>query len=323
MKKWFGILVIVLITGCKQENSLYLTDLAKIIFADSALAAKIVVMEDEYTKQLGPYEMSASMKTTNKVTYDQFMNHLAVNVRSWLPQEKEMFERLSLKAKAALKDYDLNFPEEIILIKTTADEYGGISAAYTRMNAIMFTEKSILNDEDQLLKIYYHELFHVFSRQNPNLQKTLYQILGFEESNEIELPSEWNNVRITNPDAPVFNTVIELDSGEGSKTYTPYLFSTSPVYDTTRPGGLFQSVAFQLIEVIREDSLWIPLFFDGEPVFQNPFDMESFWQKIGKNTQYIIHPEEILASNFELLMLGETNVPNPEILHKLKEVLAK
>ena len=47
----------------------------------------------------------------------------------------------------------------------------------------------------------------------------------------------------------------------------------------------------------------------------------DFFEQVGKNTAYIIHPEEILADNFALLVLQERNVPSPEIIRKLEEIL--
>jgi hypothetical protein len=46
-------------------------------------------------------------------------------------------------------------------------------------------------------------------------------------------------------------------------------------------------------------------------------------EQVGRNTQYIIHPEEILADNFALLVLGESKIPTPEILQKMREVLSR
>ena len=46
-------------------------------------------------------------------------------------------------------------------------------------------------------------------------------------------------------------------------------------------------------------------------------------EQVGKNTDYIIHPEEILAENFALLVLNETKVASPEILQKMREVLMR
>ena len=46
-------------------------------------------------------------------------------------------------------------------------------------------------------------------------------------------------------------------------------------------------------------------------------------EQVGNNTDYIIHPEEILADNFALLVLGEHNMPSPEIPQKMREILLR
>jgi hypothetical protein len=42
---------------------------------------------------------------------------------------------------------------------------------------------------------------------------------------------------------------------------------------------------------------------------------------VGRNTGYLIHPEEILADNFELLIAADRRPPNPEIVHRMGEIL--
>ena len=49
----------------------------------------------------------------------------------------------------------------------------------------------------------------------------------------------------------------------------------------------------------------------------------GFSQQIGGNTGYIIHPDEILADNFTLLVLGRTNVPSPRILKEMENVFQR
>jgi hypothetical protein len=51
--------------------------------------------------------------------------------------------------------------------------------------------------------------------------------------------------------------------------------------------------------------------------------VSGFYEQVGRNTQYIIHPEEILADNFAMLVMGDQNVPSPEILKKLQDVLTE
>jgi hypothetical protein len=52
-------------------------------------------------------------------------------------------------------------------------------------------------------------------------------------------------------------------------------------------------------------------------------EVSGFVEQVGQNTDYVIHPEEILADNFALLVIGQQNVPSPEILHKMKAILTR
>ena len=61
---------------------------------------------------------------------------------------------------------------------------------------------------------------------------------------------------------------------------------------------------------------------DGEPVLLEPRNVPTFFDKIGRNTGYIIHPEEILAENFVLLVNNKTDVPTPRILREMRDVLS-
>jgi hypothetical protein len=52
-----------------------------------------------------------------------------------------------------------------------------------------------------------------------------------------------------------------------------------------------------------------------------PEGVEGFFEQIGRNTNYIIHPEETLANNFVHLMTGKQDLKNPEILEKIEAML--
>ena len=56
------------------------------------------------------------------------------------------------------------------------------------------------------------------------------------------------------------------------------------------------------------------VYSDGQPVLHTPAEIAGYIEKIGQNTQYIIHPEEILADNFTLAIEPKENLPNPEIV---------
>jgi hypothetical protein len=49
--------------------------------------------------------------------------------------------------------------------------------------------------------------------------------------------------------------------------------------------------------------------------------VEGFFEQIGRNTNYIIHPEETLANNFVHLMTAKQDLKNPEIPEKIEQLL--
>jgi hypothetical protein len=52
------------------------------------------------------------------------------------------------------------------------------------------------------------------------------------------------------------------------------------------------------------------------PTFRSlrPADTTGWFEQIGHNTRYTIHPDEILADNFVRLINGDTNLPTPQII---------
>jgi hypothetical protein len=85
----------------------------------------------------------------------------------------------------------------------------------------------------------------------------------------------------------------------------------------------FEYLQFQFLVVERSGgSQNFKAVSDGSlPTLVGMEHVSGFMEQVGRNTDYIIHPEEILADNFALLVLSEQNVASPEILGKMREVL--
>ena len=96
-------------------------------------------------------------------------------------------------------------------------------------------------------------------------------------------------------------------------------------YDVKRGGEFFNYLQFQFL-IVEKDSGTTNLHFVSEGSSPKLVEMEGvtgFMEQVGKNTDYIIHPEEILADNFALLVLQSHQAASPEILQKLREVLER
>ena len=63
------------------------------------------------------------------------------------------------------------------------------------------------------------------------------------------------------------------------------------------------------------------MYDSQKPKLVNVQQVSGIFEQVGRNTGYIIHPEEILADNFALLVLREGNVPSPSVIGKMEEIL--
>jgi hypothetical protein len=206
------------------------------------------------------------------------------------------------------------FPKKITFIKTTGAEEGG--AFYTRDSAVMMPAKQTDAADGELLKkTIAHELFHILSRTNPELREKLYALIGFTNCGEIEFPDELKARKITNPDAPRNDHAIRVRANGREVNVVPILFSSAPNYDPVRDGEFFNYLQLGFVTVSKNPN-------GGADVLA-PQQLSGFFEQVGRNTDYIIHPEEILAENFALLMIGRRDVPSPDLLDRLRQALGQ
>lgn len=149
------------------------------------------------------------------------------------------------------------------------------------------------------------------------------RLIGFEKCDEVEIPAELKSRKITNPDAPANDHIILLKILGKDVWAVPILFSRAERYDSTRGGEFFSYLQFKFLVVERDATSTDvkPIYDDGKPRLVDLEQVSSFHEQVGRNTAYIIHPEEILADNFALLVLGESEVPTPRVIEGMKQRL--
>ena len=80
---------------------------------------------------------------------------------------------------------------------------------------------------------------------------------------------------------------------------------------------------FYILVERDEDSLDVKPIYEGsspKSLVWTQSNSADFWEQVGYNTIYTIHPEEILADNFALLVTGSGEIYSPEIISKMREV---
>jgi hypothetical protein len=294
-----------------------------VVFATREEAGQILMQQDDFFRSLSPFDRAARMKTDREVSGNEYLEFAGKNALEWKPAEKQRMVSALQGIQKELAGFSASLPEKIFLAVTTGNEEGG--AAYTRSNAMFFPEALLAAPMGELQKTFCHELFHVLSRKNPALRDLLYAAIGFIKCGEIEFPEELKARKITNPDAPFNDHCIRLQIGNENCWAVPILFSSSKKYDVKRGGEIFKYLQFQFLLVERAGNSLaaIPMYAGKKPRLASLQQVSGFYEQAGRNTEYIIHPEEILADNFALLVLGGGNLPSPEVIAKLKELLRK
>jgi hypothetical protein len=315
-----GFLIVFSLAADAPTDALRLTSECKVRFATAEQGREILTADDVFTAQLSRFDLQCRLKTDKEVMLADWKQFVAEHVRQWQPAETALVSSSVERLKKRLAGFRLPLPPVIHIVRTTGDEES--NAAYTRSAAIVLPAKVLDYDETKLDRLLLHELFHIISRHDGAVRAKLYAIIGFELCEPIELPASLAPRRITNPDAPLIDCTISLTAKSGKKVIgAPVLYAATKQYDAKKAPTLFQSFLFRLLVVEQRGDRWQPVLVKGEPVVINPRDEPEFLDKIGKNTNYIIHPDEILADNFVRLVMNDPNVPSPQIIDQIARVL--
>jgi hypothetical protein len=298
-----------------------LTTASTIQFATVEEGAAVLAEEDRFLKSLSQFDCQARLKTDREVTASDVGKYSAEQVLAWTADEETKLREAISAVSKKMEAFNLPFPKTIKLVKTTGKEEG--NAAYCRRNAIIFPVRMINQRPTGLQRLLTHELFHVLSSHNPKLRSKLYAIVGFTTCQPIQMPPTLRDRKLTNPDAPELDAYITLTTDGQPVTAVPVLFASTKTYDVKRGGTFFDYLTFRLMAIELQGKQWQPVLHDGQPQLLDPKSTTSFHEQIGKNTRYIIHPDEILADNFVHLVNQTKDLASPEIITAMRKQLAR
>jgi hypothetical protein len=288
-------------------------------FATIQQGREVLGKRDTFSAQMSPFDRQVRMQAEHDLGEKAYLKFAAAEVIEWTPTSRDAVAAAVEALDQSLQSIKLPPLQPILLIHTSGQEEGG--APYTRGNAIVIPRGKTGSKERPQTVMLAHELFHVISRQHPQLRHKLYQRIGFRHVGKVMFPKQIAERRITNPDAPTIEHVITLQVDSDSQaTVAPVTYSKRD-YDPASKASLFAYMDFELVEVM-------PLFtksftvkmVDGKPVAHAT--QPDYLRQIGRNTRYIIHPEEVLADNFSFLITGAGRVTDRWVLDAIGEVLS-
>ncbi len=197
-------------------------------------------------------------------------------------------------------------PDTIVLIAMQDAPYGA-HIYFTRQGAVMLPLTDIQTaDKEELLGIYRHELFHLISRQYPEARPHWYALANYEAAPTVlHWASPLYQQRLTNPDAPNFSYALQH---EGQR-YLPLLY---------HPDTL---VAAETKEAFANNLRLTFLALSNDTVTATRLPEWHARAASEANSHYFIHPEEVLAEHFSLLLGSQKKVLYPTELEDLKRLL--
>jgi hypothetical protein len=305
----FGLLITVfIVNGFSAENLIN-----RVKFASSIKAKELLTHEDEFTKSWSQFDIDSRMHKKLS-TKEELLNFISDQARDWTKEEQNKISSIieSIDKQILKQGFKIDFPDEIFFVKTTADEESGADG-YTRANYVVLKDNVISHTMGELKQIIAHEVFHILTRNNPEFRKQMYKFIGFELMNDVEYPMNLTAYRITNPDAPQNDSYINLKVGGQSVKCMMILYSTQDYSD----GDFFNYLNVGFLS-LKGDSIKSVEYKDNKPVVYSIEQVTDFFEQVGKNTQYLIHPEEILADNFAFAILNKSGLPNQDIVNKIK-----
>lgn len=262
---------------------------------DSAEAGSVLVKRDAYTHQMSTFDVASRLKDPGKKDEDDYLLYAEQQALNWPDADQQKIKTLFKQIEDSLekKKMSIRIPPVVNIIKTTGkEEYN--AEGYTRGNNIILT----VGREALNLGLVAHELFHVYSRFYELERNTIYLSIGFRRCDAVPLKDAFHNRNITNPDCPYIGHFINVNKEQ----LAIVLYSKS---DYTK-GDVFQDY-LQLGLLVLEGSgnHKTPKMVNGEPVVHTFEEVPDIYKQIGRNTDYVLHPEEILATNFSAIITNK------------------
>jgi hypothetical protein len=332
---FFYLFLLLLITGCASQSGKKPTSVDRPGYRllSKSEASKWIITDEKETffDKVANLEMSIQMKESREedareTVLTDYKKMLQDDLQEFSKEEKEITKELFDRALELcyMIDPNLKLPE-IFLIKT-AGKYYGPSVYYTRDNSIIIPSNVLGMDKqaakDAFLSTMIHEIFHIFSRYNKDKRDALYQRIGFEKLPQLNL-SEFLKKRVLyNPDGVDLRYSITVKDRETGREFEaiPVIYSRYKAYNSNL-NAFFGYLTFQLFEVRDRAGVWSVV---NKDVGYSVDDVTGFWEQVGRNTMYNIHPDELCADNFILMAFAKaTNGKNLEKLSKEGQQLVK
>ena len=286
-------------------------------FVDSREAAVMLSTPDKNTDNWGKFDIEARMGRPG-ATRGELLEKIKTYTCDFTQADKDSLVKAFniFDKELSAKNLLLPLPDEFVIVKTTMAEEGG-AAAYTRENIICVGEDVLKRvPANRLAVLIAHETFHILTRNNPAFRKAMYSLIGFNVfDKEIMFSKDITDRRISNPDVNRYDSYAMLTVDGEKRPYTMLIYSDKDY----EGGSIFNYMKIGLVPLDGNNQ---PVRKDGRTVIVPLENAVDFYSLVGRNTDYVINPEECLADNFAIAVCGTSKkLPNPEIVERILSVI--
>lgn len=273
--------------------------------------AAILSAQDEYLGALTPADLSIRLAGAAGTRID--LGRLYADAtQAWTRAERGRLQAMVERHRARLDQLAPWLPDTVYFIKGGEAIEGGIP--HTRGRAIFFGPQ-LPGSDAGLDGLFLHELFHVLSRASSARHDEIYGIIGFVRC-EAVLPQRLTDRGITNPDAPRVEHAAPISASDPNLMATPILLADPPRFDPARTNlGEYFDLELQPLRRGADGRCRPEAVGMSEDAIR-----DAIFARAGRNTDYMFHPEELMADNFAQMMLGES-VPDPWVHERLAALL--
>jgi len=289
-------------------------------YASKEEGAKLLLGNEEYYDGFSRNDLAYRTQSQTG-TMEEYKAFAKEQVLDFTEEQKEYLNQHleNIAQRMTEKGYQIPKTDQIVFISTTMKEECDV-LAYTHGTQIYLdgaTIDSYIGDSEKDQKIEYvlaHELFHCLTRCNPVFRADMYQLIHFTVQDEdFQIPPSVEEYFISNPDVEHHNAYATFEIN-GKKTDCFMAFITTKHFEK-EGDRFFDSAAAALVPI------------DGTDTYYLPEDASNFDEILGKNTDYVVDPEECMADNFGFLIAYDKDgpegkgYPNPEIIEGIRSYL--
>lgn len=275
-----------------------------------------LIKSNSYYNRLTQMDIDWRAKKEN-ATLDELIAFAQSNVRDFSEPDKDLIMQTVKFIENRLDEFNcqLPLPDEIVFINTTMEDEGD-AGAYTSGNMIVLNESCIV--ESYIEELIAHELFHCITRHSPEFRQKMYNLIGFTVmDHDIELPERIKRIQMANPDVEHIDNYAEFTINGVKRKCTLITYYTKSWAEASKQQGpsavFFRNIGVALLPLDDMD---------------HPFSISKasdFWNKMGRNTEYVYAAEECLAVNFSKAIVDgpDSLYETPELINSILNAMAR